>query len=123
MKGRLSLQYSFDLIFALMAAGAFLAVLQTFIIGKHYISPSMILVGTVLLSNIAWYGLRDVLWAKFLLFWSGFLFTAHLLFALFFAQVYRTVLGAAFEPVCAVLLLLFAFLTWQYAKRNRLFAL
>ena len=95
--------------------------LQTFIIGRHYIIPSTILVATVLLGNIAWYGLRDVLWAKFLLFWSGFLFTAHLLFALFFAQVYRTLLGAAFEPVCAVLLLLFAFMTWQYAKRNKLF--
>jgi len=122
MQGRFSLQYSFDLIFALMAAIAALAVLQTFIIGRHYIIPSTILVATVLLGNIAWYGLRDARWAKFLLFWSGFLFTAHLLFALFFAQVYRTLLGAAFEPVCAVLLLLFAFMTWQYAKRNRLFS-
>ena len=121
MQGRFSLQYSFDLIFALLAALAALAVLQTFIIGRHYIIPSTILVATVLLGNIAWYGLRDARWAKCLLFWSGFLFTAHLLFALFFAQVYRTLLGAAFEPVCAVLLL-FAFMTWQYAKRNRLFS-
>jgi len=122
MHGRFSLQYSFDLIFALMAALSVLAVLQTFIIGRHYIIPSTILVATVLLGNIAWYGLQDARWAKFLLFWSGFLFTAHLLFALFFAQVYRTLLGAAFEPVCAVLLLVFGYMTWQYAKRNCLFS-
>ncbi len=122
MQGRFSLQYTFDLIFALMAVIATLAVLQTFIIGRHYIIPSTILVAAVLLGNIAWYGLQDVRWAKFVLFWSGFLLTAHLFFALFFAQVYRTLLGAAFEPVCAVLFLLFAYATWQYAKRNALFA-
>lgn len=121
MQGRLSLQYSFDLIFALLAGVAALAVLQTFIIGRHYIIPSVILVAAVLLGNIAWYGLQGARWAKVLLFWSGFLFTAHLFFALFFAQVYRTLLGAAFEPVCALLFLLFAFLTWQYSKRNALF--
>jgi len=122
MRSRFTLQYSFDLVFALLAGIAALAVLQTFVIGRHYIIPSVILVVTVLLGNLAWYGLRDARWAKFLLFWSGFLFTAHLFFALFFAQVYRTLLGAAFEPVCAVLFLLFAYLTWQYARRNQLFA-
>ena len=31
------------------------------------------------------------------------------------------VTGGAFEPVCAVLVLLLAWLTWQYARRNAIF--
>ena len=69
MKDRLSLQYSFELIFALIAAGGALAVLQTFVIGRHYIIPTGILVAVVLTGNLAWYGFQDARWAKYLLFW------------------------------------------------------
>lgn len=121
MKGWLSLSNSFDLIFALTAAVGALAVLQTFLIGGHYIIPSAILALTVLLGNIAWYGIAGQRWAKLLLFWCGFLFTAHAFFALFFSKRYREILGDAFEPACVVTVLVFAFLTWQYARKNALF--
>lgn len=121
MKERLSLAYAFELIFALLALLAALAVLQTFVIGKHYIIPSVILVGAVLFGNLAWWGWRDAAWAKHVLFWLGFLFTAHAFFALFFSKRYRELLGGAFEPVCVVVVIVFAYLTVQYARRNRLF--
>ena len=119
--GLLSLGNSFDLIFAVAAAVGVLAVLQTFVIGQHYIIPSGILAVTVLIGNIARFGLRGQIWAKHVLFWCGFLFTAHAFFALFFSKRYRELLGDAFEPVCVVVVLVFAFLTWQYARRNTIF--
>ena len=121
MKGWLTLRNSFDLIFALAAAAGLLAVLQTFVIGRHYIIPSAILTGTVVVGNIARYGFQGQLWAKQILFWSGFLFTAHAFFALFFSKRYRELLGGAFEPVCIVVVVVFAYLVYQYARRNRLF--
>jgi hypothetical protein len=122
MREFLTLKYSFELIFALIAAIALLAVLQTFIIGQHYIIPSVILVAAVVFANVARYGFRDQTWAKQVLFWSGFLVTAHAFFALFFSKRYREILGDAFEPVCIVFVLVFAFLTYQYARKNRLFS-
>ena len=122
VKRYLNLRYSFDWIFAIAAASALLAVLQTFVIGRHYIIPSGILVIAVLVGNIARYGFRDLPWAKELLFWCGFLFTAHAFFALFFSKRYREILGSAFEPICVVVIVVFGFLTWQYAKQNRLFS-
>ncbi len=121
MKDQLSLKYSFELLFALIAALAALAVLQTFIIGQHYIIPSVILVGAVLFGNLAWWGFRDQPWAKYTLFWLAFLFTSHAFFALFFSKRYREILGSYFEPVCAVIVVVFAFLVVQYARRNQLF--
>jgi hypothetical protein len=122
MRQRLSLTYAFELIFAVLTLAALLAVLQTFLIGKHYIIPSVILVGAVLFGNLAWWGWQDARWAKHVLFWLGFLFTAHAFFALFFSKRYRELLGGAFEPVCVVVVIVFAVLTVQYARRNRLFA-
>lgn len=121
MKQRLSLQYSFELIFALITLAAVIAVLQTFVIGQHYIIPSVILVIAVVTGNLAWHGFQDRLWAKQILFWSGFLFTAHAFFALFWSKRYRELLGDSFEWVCGVVFVLFAFLVYQYATRNRLF--
>jgi hypothetical protein len=121
LKRFLTLKYSFDLIFAAIAVFALLAVLQTFVIGQHYIIPSVILVVAVAFGNIAGYGFRDQPWAKQLLFWSGFLFTAHAFMALFFSKRYREVLGDAFEPVCVVVVIVFGFLVYRYAKDNKLF--
>ncbi len=116
-----SLDNSFDLIFALVAAIGVVAVLQTFVIGQHYIIPTGILTATVLIGNIARYGFSGARWAKEVLFWCGFLFTAHLFFAVFFSKRYPEVLGAAFYPVTIGLCVLFAFLSTQYARRNRIF--
>ena len=113
---------SFDLIFAAAAAAGILAVAQTFVIGQHYIIPSAILTATVLIGNIARYGIAGQTWAKQILFWCGFLLTAHLFFALFFSKRYRELLGDVFEPVCGVLVLIFAWMTFQYARRNSLFS-
>ena len=121
MSKLLSLDNSFDLIFAVATVLGILATLQTFIIGQHYIIPTGILTVTVLLGNLARYGLRGARWAKEILFWCGFLFTAHLLFAIFFSKRYPELLGAAFLPVTIGGCLLFAFLTYRYARGNRLF--
>jgi hypothetical protein len=121
MRDRLSLKYSFELILALSAVAGMLAVLQTFVIGRHYIIPSVILVVVVLLGNLAWYGFQNRLWAKYILFWAGVLFTSHAFFALFWSRRYREILGGSFEAVCGVVVLVFAYLAWQYARRNSLF--
>ena len=121
MKKWLSLRNSFDLIAILIAAGAALAVLQTFIIGRHYIIPTSILVIAVLFANLARYGLKDQRWAKHILFWLGTILTAHFFFALFWSKRYREWLGDSFEYFCAALVLILAYLVYQYAKRNELF--
>jgi hypothetical protein len=121
MSNRFSLRYTFDLLFALATGIAGLAVLQTFIIGQHYIIPSGILAAAILTGNLAWWGLKDQPWAKYTLFWIGFLFTCHLFFALFFSVRYRELLGDAFEIVCSGAFILFAYLSIQYARLNHLF--
>jgi hypothetical protein len=121
MRGKVSLSYSFDLIVAGVAAIAVLAVLQTFVIGRHFIIPTVLLAMAVLLGNLAWQGLQDRPWAKHVLFWCGFVFTCHLFFALFWASRYRELLGVAFVPTAGGLTLVFAYLAFQYARRNRLF--
>ena len=121
MNRLLSLDNSFDLIFAVAAAIGVLATLQTFIIGQHYIIPTGILTVTVLLGSLARYGLAGQRWAKEILFWCGFLFSAHMFFAIFFSKRYPEVLGAAFLPVTIGTFLLFAFLSYRYARGNNLF--
>lgn len=121
MRDKLSLGYSFDMIFAVMAAIALLGVLQTFVIGRHFIIPTIILSAAVLLGNLAWQGFQGRAWAKHVLFWCGFVFTCHVFFALFWAQKYRELLGDAFLPTGGIVALVFAYLVVQYARRNQLF--
>lgn len=121
MNRLLSLDNSFDLIFALAAIAGVLATLQTFVIGQHYIIPTGILTVTVLLGSLARYGLAGQRWAKEILFWCGFLFSAHMFFAIFFSKRYPEVLGAAFLPVTIGTFVLFAFLSYRYARGNNLF--
>jgi hypothetical protein len=118
---KLSLKYSLELVALVLTIVALLGVLQTFIIGRHFIIPTLILTVAIVLGNLARYGYQDHAWAKQMLFWLGLILTLHAFFALFWAQTLREMLGAAFEYVCAALALLMAFLTWQYASRNRLF--
>ena len=120
MNKRLSLQHSFDLIAAIIAAMSFLGVLQTFIIGKHFIIPTMILFVGVLFGNLAYYGYQGCAWAKQILFWMFFIFTWHALFALFWAKKYREVFGDSFEYVFGSVVIVFGFLLFKYVAANKI---
>lgn len=116
----LSLKYTFDHLAAAVAIASVAGVLHTFIVGRHYLIPTMILVAAVLFGNLARYGYRDQPWAKHVLAWIGLILTCHVLFALFWSVKYRAIFGTAFEYVFAPLTALLAFLTWQYARKNGL---
>ena len=121
MKSRLSLAYSLEIWATLVAGVAVLAVLQTFVIGRHYIIPTGILVVAVLFGNLARCGFQNRLWAKQVLFWFAFLFTCHAFFALFWSKRYRELLGESFELVCGTVVVVFAALIFDYARHNHLF--
>ena len=95
--------------------------LQTFVIGKHFLIPTIILSAVLLFGNLAWWGLQGQRWAKYFLFWGTFLLTMHGFFALFWAKKYREILGGAFEPTFVVLVAVLALFCYQYATRNKLF--
>ena len=122
MKKLLSFQYSMETVAAVMAVAGALGVLQTFIIGRHFVIPTMLLAVTVLLANLARAGYRDNSLAKQVLFWMGFLVACHTFFALFWAHTPRELLGSAFLPVYGSVFVIFTFLTWQYARRNHIFS-
>lgn len=121
MQKRLNRGTSLDWLIALLAVLASGAVLQTFIIGKHYIIPTVILVLAVLLGNLAWFALDGAKWAKRINFWCGFLLSSHCFFALFWSVKYRAVLGDKFELVIVPVTVILVGLTWMYAKQNCLF--
>ncbi len=121
MKKWFSLEYSLDTVAAILAIAGLVGVLQTFVIGKHFVIPTMLLAATILFANLARFGYRDNPFAKNMLFWLGFLITCHAFFALFWAKSPRELLGAAFLPVYGAVFVLFGLLTWQYARHNRLF--
>ncbi|HLU07916.1 MAG TPA: hypothetical protein VKZ91_15260 [Woeseiaceae bacterium] len=118
---KLSLKYSMEFIVSLLTLVALLGVFQTFVVGKHFIIPTVILTLGIILGNLAAYGYRDQPWAKHMLFWFGVIFTLHAFFALFWAKAYRDLLGDAFEYLCVAIVAIMAVLTWQYARRNALF--
>ena len=120
MKNLFTLKHSLDLLAGVVGAAAFLGVLQTFIIGKHFVIPTMVLVLAVIFGNLARSGLRGERWAKHTNFWIFVLATCHAFFALFWAATPREILGAAFLYVYGVAFAGLAFLCWQYAKRNEL---
>lgn len=121
MKKLFSLEHSLELLAWLVTLGTLLAVAQTFVIGKHYVIPTMILMLAILIGNFARFATAGQRWAKHVLFWIFFLATCHLFFALFWAATPREILGGAFLPVYGALFVLFAFLCWHYARRNLLF--
>jgi hypothetical protein len=118
---KLTLSHGLDWLIALFAVLASLAVLQTFIIGKHFIIPTILLIAAIIIGNLAWFGFKQAKWAQYLNFWCGVILTSHCFFALFWAKKYREILGSAFEPVAVVITLLLLALTWFYAKKNGLF--
>jgi hypothetical protein len=121
MKKLFSLENSLEAIAALFALGATLGVLQTFIIGKHFVIPTMILVFAVLFGNLARFGVRGERWAKHTLFWIFFLMACHAFFALFWAATPREILGGLFLPVYGVVFVVLSALCWTYSKKNGLF--
>lgn len=124
MKKLFSLENSLDALAALLAFAALLGVLQSFIIGKHFVIPTMFLLLTILFGNLARFGVRGHHWAKHVLFWMFALLAFHTFFALFWAGTARPgqFLGDAFYPVYGGLCLLFTILCFTYARSNRIFA-
>lgn len=124
MKKMFSLANSLDAVAALIAAVALLGVLQSFIIGKHFVIPTMFLLLAIIFGNLARFGLRGERWAKQLLFWMFLPLAFHTFFALFWADTARPgqFLGDAFYPVYGGLFILFSVLCITYARSNRLFA-
>ena len=121
MKSRFSLANSLDIVAALIAAAAVAGVLQSFVIGKHYVIPTGILFFAVIFMNLARFGLQNKTWAKHMLFWVFFMFACHAFFALFWAAKPREILGAAFPWLYGGFLLLMIGLLIPYAKQNGLF--
>lgn len=120
MKKLLTLKHSLELLAAIIAIAACLGVLQTFIIGRHFVIPTIILVLAVLFGNLARSGVNGERWAKQVLFWVFFIAASHAFFALFWAVTPREILGDAFLFVYGGVFLTLSFLTWQYAKNNEL---
>ena len=123
MNNRYSSRHSLDLIAAVVAGVGILGVLQTFIIGRHFAIPTMILFFSVLFGNVARYGLQGRAWAKQVLFWIFFVLTAHIFFALFWAVRYREILGDSFEIVFGGVFLFLFFLLFRYARGNDILGL
>tara|TARA_Y100000768_G_scaffold193082_1_gene144802 strand:+ start:868 stop:1233 length:366 start_codon:yes stop_codon:yes gene_type:complete len=121
MKKIIAVKNSFDLIIGLIAFIGFLAVLETFIFGKHYIIPTAILFITIILANLSFYGFKKYRIAKKIMFWLFFLLDMHLFFALFFSVKYRALLGNFFEIVCSFLVIILSYLLLKYQKQNELF--
>lgn len=120
MKKLLTLKHSLELLAAIITIAAFLGVLQTFIIGRHFVIPTMILVLAVLFGNLARSGVNGERWAKQVLFWVFFIAASHAFLALFWAGTPREILGDAFLFVYGGVFSTLGFLTWQYAKNNEL---
>ena len=121
MKKLFTLQHSLELLASLIAVLAMLGVLQTFIIGQHFVIPTMILILAVLFGNLARFAMQGKIWAKHFLFWVFFVAACHTFFALFWARTPRELLGDGFIVVYGIAFLLFSSLSWQYAKKNSLF--
>jgi len=120
MKNLFSLKHSLDLLAVIVALAALLGVLQSFIIGKHFVIPTMVLVLAVFFGNLARSSMRGEKWAKHVLFWIFFIATCHAFFALFWAVTPREILGDAFLFVYGAAFVILSFLTWQYAKKNKI---
>lgn len=116
-----SLKYSLDLAAVIVAFIGLLGVLQTFIVGRHFVIPTLILILAVIFANLAAFGLRGERWAKHILFWIFTIAACHAFFALFWAKTPREMLGGAFLFLYGAAFVILALLSWQYAKKNELF--
>ena len=122
MRKLTSLAYSLETLASLFAIGALAGVAQTFVIGQHFVIPTMILLLVFLFGNLARFGYRDQRWAKHLLFWLFLLMVCHALFALVWAGDFRPgqFFGAAFYPLYGGFALIVGGLCFDYARRHSL---
>lgn len=123
MRKIFSLMYSLESLASLFALLGVLGVLQTFVIGKHFVIPTMLLLLVFILFNLARFGYQDQRWAKHMLFWLFLLMVFHACFALVWAADFRPgeIFGAAFYPLYGSFALIVGGLCVTYAKINRLF--
>ncbi len=120
MKKLFSLKHSLDFLAAIIAIAALIGVLQTFIVGRHFVIPTMVLVLAILFGNLARHSMRGAIWAKHVLFWIFFVATCHAFFALFWAITPRVFLGDAFYFIYGAVFVVLGFLSWQYARKNEI---
>ena len=125
VKKLISLDHSLEALAVLMAILARLGVLQSFIIGRHFVIPTLILLIAVLFGNLARFGFGGQRWAKHLLFWIFALLVCHAIFALVWAGDARPgqLFGRAFYPLYGGFAVFVGSLCVSYATRNRLFKL
>ncbi len=123
MKQLLSLDYCLEGLAALVSVVAGIGVLHTFVFGRHFVIPTLVLLLAMLFGNLARFGLKDQRWAKHLLFWIFVLAVFHALFALVWARDARPgqLLGDAFYPLYGGFALGVGALCFLYARRNALF--
>ena len=121
MQKLFSLKHSLELLAVLITVTALLGVLQTFVIGKHFVIPTVILVVAVFFGNLARFGSQGQRWAQHTLFWIFAIVACHAFFALFWAKTPREILGDAFIYAYGADFLILSFLSWQYARKNELF--
>ena len=122
MKKLFSLTHSLEALATLFTIAAALGVLQTFIIGKHFVIPTMILLLAIYFGNLARFGLKGERWAKHMLLWTFLLMACHTFFALFWAADARpgAAFGAAFYPLYGGFFVVVGGLCISYAKQNEL---
>ena len=122
MKRLFSPGYSLEGLAALVSVVACVGVLHTFVVGKHFVIPTLILLLAMLFGNLARFGLKDQRWAKHMLLWVFLLSVFHALFAVVWAHDARPgqLLGEAFYPVYGGYVLVVGTLCFLYARRNDL---
>ena len=122
MKKLFTLEHGLETLAMLFSTGAGLGVVQTFVIGRHFVIPTMVLLLAIVFGNLARFGLKGERWAKHMLFWTFLLMVAHAFFALFWAADARpgALFGAAFYPLYGGFFVIVGGLCIAYARRNRL---
>lgn len=123
MKRLFSVEYCLEGLATLIAFVAGVGVLHTFLLGKHFVIPTLILLLATLFGNLARFGLRNQRWAKHVLFWVFLLLVFHAVFALVWARDARPgqLLDDAFYPIYGGFALGVGTLCFLYARRNDLF--
>ena len=122
MKKLFSLDNSLEALAALIALAGSVLVVWNFVIGKHFVIPTMFLLLVFYFGNLARAGVNGERWAKHLLLWTFLLAVFHSFFALFWAAEARpgALFGAAFYPMYGGFCVIVGWLCFNYAKRHSL---
>lgn len=124
MKNLFRLDNALEALAVLVSLAALAGVLQSFVVGRHFVIPTLFLVLAVLFGNLVRFGVRGHRWAKHFLFWTFLVLACHAFFALFWAAEARPGLlfGAAFYPLYGGFFIVVGALCALYAGRNSLFS-